>query len=162
MRCPSCGRETQTKKTVPASARTDGRVYRRRECTNPACGVWTATFEITCEQVRQWEAMEAGLLDTPSTPSVPLPTVPAAPLADIEAEMEALLAPAVDAIHDALRMSAPNKAKVEVAKFVIGDRREYRRSLAQAAEAGQEAEDPAVKQLAALFATAAAVASRAE
>jgi hypothetical protein len=101
--------------------------YRRRICQNPDCNESVTTLEVPLEQVRAWQALEAN----PAGAGTTLPTPPTAPLIDLEDEMEDLLAPAVEALRVSLHEKDPSKARVDVAKFVISDRREYRRGLAQ-------------------------------
>ena len=74
------------------------------------------------------------------------------PLTDIEHQMEDLLAPAMQALRDSLKDKDPSRARVEVAKYVVEDRRAHRRALAEAAnKTGVKPVDPAVAQLAQLL-----------
>jgi hypothetical protein len=62
--------------------------------------------------------------------------------------MESLLTPAITALRESLLHPDPNKVRVDVAKYVIEDRRAHRRALAQAnATTGGTTDDPAMKQL---------------
>jgi hypothetical protein len=67
--------------------------------------------------------------------------------------MESLLPSAITALRESLTDKEPSKARVDVAKYVVEDRRQHRRALAEAAtRTGIEPTDPAVAQLAALLA----------
>jgi hypothetical protein len=77
----------------------------------------------------------------------PLPTKVSTPLTDIEDRLEQLLDKSLDTIEKALAEDAPNRVRVELARWVISDRREYRKTLAEVSDPNSE-EDPAIKQLA--------------
>ena len=151
MKCPECNSDSsKVLQTLPAHSREDGHNRRRRECL--ACQHRFSTHEILEEDLDR-------KLPGFKSQSTPLPTIPQSVLhlVDIEAEMESLLLPSIAALHEALaapdQASAPAKVKVDVARWVVSDRREHRRNLAQALNAENvQMEDPAMSQLMAALA----------
>jgi hypothetical protein len=80
-------------------------------------------------------------------------TVPQAmstPLFDLESALETAVQDAVTCIVEALKPSTSvDKVKVELARWMVEDRRKWRIGIAEhAAATGQEPADPAVAQLA--------------
>ena len=151
MNCPKCDtKRAPTVVTQPADKRDDGRVCRRRECKK--CGHVFMSLELLLTDVR---SMEQQALNSASSGSVvtPLPTQATQPLVDIENELEGLLAPSLNAIKDALKADSADRTKVDLARWLVADRREYRKALAEAANTtGTEHADPAVQQLANILA----------
>ena len=155
MQCPKCGTYShRTHATYAADKFTDGAVHRIRKCTEPDCGHTWRTTEI---HSTAFTSLTAGI-EPKSPPPPPAPsTNPLAqalnvPLTDIEHQMEDLLAPAMQALRDSLKDKDPSRARVEVAKYVVEDRRAHRRALAEAAnKTGVKPVDPAVAQLAQLL-----------
>lgn len=144
MDCPKCGaKRAPTVVTVPADKREDGNVLRRRKCK--ACDLEFRTVEVlqTDWVVTQQQAVASALPGL----TAPLPSSPTAPLIDIESELEDLLRPSLDALEEVLtsQVDIP-KAKVDTARWLVADRREYRKALAGAQ--GEEASDPAIAELA--------------
>lgn len=158
MQCPKCGSTDHTAiKTDAADKHTDGAVHRRRKCHTCASG-WM-TMELPTNDVR---SMQQGLPPAPPPPPPVLPPVASplpvrarllTPMIDIETEMESLLRPALDTIRDALATADPSRAKIEVAKWVVNDRREHRKALAEYAQkTGQAHTDPVINEFAQLLA----------
>jgi len=144
MDCPKCGAtRAKTVVTVPADKREDGHVLRRRKCV--ACNQEFRTVEVlqTAWVETQHQAVSSALPGLPG----PLPSSPTAPLIDLEAELEDLLRPSLEALEEVLtsQKDVP-KSKVDTARWLVADRREYRRALAGAQ--GEEASDPAIAELA--------------
>lgn len=143
MQCPKCG-EYQHKilSTKAVDAETDGSVHRIRRCT--ACAHTWRTREMSSAAISAITAQ---------TSTHPLATALGVPLLDIEHEMETLLAPAITALREALHDKDPNKVRVDVAKYVVEDRRAHRRALAAATATtgGPVPDDPAMRQLVGLL-----------
>ncbi len=146
MDCPKCGaKRIPTKQTVPADNRTDGRVARMRTCRE--CSAHLHTMEIPTHELR---ALEQGLanIDPTTGAGTPLPMLPAGRLLDIEGELEGLLQPSIDALAEVLTSGEDlPKEKVATARWLVADRREYRKALAEC-EGASESEDPAIAELA--------------
>ena len=144
MDCPKCGtKRAKTVVTVPADKREDGNVLRRRKCK--ACNQEFRTIEVlqTDWVVTQQQAVSSALPGL----TAPLPSSPTAPLIDIEAELEDLLKPSLEALEEVLTSQEDiPKAKVDTARWLVADRREYRKALAGAQ--GEESSDPAIAELA--------------
>jgi len=159
MQCPKCGTyEHRVNSASAVDSAQDGTVHRIRRCK---CGHSWRTREIPSTDLH---ALEHGATPrTPPPPPIAWPTPtgtrPLAlalgvPLVDIEHEMESLLPAAIAAMRESLADKEPSKARVDVAKYVVEDRRQHRRALAEAAQrTGQTPADPAVAQLAALLAS---------
>jgi len=149
MICPTCQHpRMRTYVTAPADKRDNHRVFRQRKCNS--CGATTTTEEMFVHEVRQLERQAAGAGGA-GAPSRPLATKDdARALADIEAELEGLLDASLAALKEALTSEdRADRAKVALAQWLVDDRREYRRVLAERAkETGIESSDPAIKQLA--------------
>ena len=144
MDCPKCGgKRAPTVVTVPADKREDGNVLRRRKCK--ACDQEFRTIEVlqTDWVVTQQQAVASALPGLPA----PLPSSPTAPLIDIESELEDLLRPSLDALNEVLtsKNDLP-RSKVDTARWLVADRREYRKALAESQ--GEESNDPAIRELA--------------
>lgn len=146
MRCPHCAsEESRVLQTFPSKSREDGQTRRRRKCLACHQGFNSVEMELSeATSARPGFAANAN----------PLPTIPSSllKLIDIESEMESLLLPSIAALHEALaakdQASAPAKVKVDTARWVVSDRREHRRSLAQAmSESKVTTDDPAMMQL---------------
>lgn len=146
MDCPNCGAtRIPTKQTIPADVREDGRVYRKRTCKG--CGSHLNTLEISFAELRALEQAAHNMTLSEGV-GAPLPVHMGAPLLDIEAELEDLLRPSLDALNEVLTSKKDvSRSKVDTARWLVADRREYRKSLAQAHGAG-ESEDPAIRELA--------------
>ena len=148
MNCPKC--DTKRGKiivTQPADRRDDGRCARHRKCL--VCNHSFHTLEIVVSEVRQMEQQALSHASTASY-SGPLPSHPTGPLVDIEHELEELLQPSLTTLLNTLQDPAePNKVKVDTARWLVADRREYRKALAEAANASDTpAEDPSIRELA--------------
>lgn len=156
MQCPKCGSyQHRTHATHAADKFTDGTVHRIRKCTESGCGYSWRTHEIhSTAFISLTAGIEPKQPPPPPAPSTnPLAQALNMPLTDIEHEMEDLLAPAMQALRDSLKDKDPSRARVEVAKYVVEDRRAHRRALAEVAnKTGATPIDPAVAQLAKLLA----------
>jgi hypothetical protein len=148
MKCPACQGPTSAVQTIPAEKRQDGRVYRVRKCRSSDCGVTHSTLEILHSEAKGGIA--------PYTPPSPppkaaIPTANPSPvLYDLEGELEKSLPLAVEVLADAVRPgTSPDKVKVDVAKWLLDDRRKWRIAMAEQSNlSGETPEDPAVAQLA--------------
>jgi hypothetical protein len=120
MDCPKCGaKRAPTVVTVPADRRDDGNVLRRRKCK--ACDQEFRTVEVlqTDWVVTQQQAVASALPGL----TAPLPSSPTAPLIDIEAELEDLLRPSLDALEEVLTSKADlPRSKVDTARWLVADR----------------------------------------
>lgn len=156
MICSKCGTpRARVRSTKPAdSEQGNGRIIRQRKCTN--CGHLMMTTEIFSADHRDLVKRSKGVgLDAHQRGGTvlkaddigPLPTKVSTPLTDIEDRLEQLLDKSLDTIEKALAEDAPNRVRVELARWVISDRREYRKTLAEVSDPNSE-EDPAIKQLA--------------
>ena len=150
MNCRNCGAERiPTKQTVPADRREDRRVCRKRTCKE--CGTHLMTLEIASADLRMLEQQAANIAFSEGAGG-PLPTSPTGVLLDIETELEDLLRPSLDALNEVLTSAKdPNRTKVDTARWLVADRREYRKALAGTNGADQS-EDPAIAELATLLA----------
>jgi hypothetical protein len=148
MQCPACGtHRAHTIVTMPSDRREDGRVYRRKRCVNPKCRKEFTSFEMLVSEVQALERQSAPAGGW----SKPLPTTQPGPLIDIEGSLEGLLKPSLEYIQTVLGSVDPSdRGKIDLARWLIDDRREYRKSLAEAH--GEGAEDPAVQELAKVLA----------
>ena len=144
MQCPACGtHRAHTIVTMPSDRREDGRVYRRKRCKNPKCKKEFTSFEMLVSEVQALERTSAPAGGW----TKPLPTTSSSPLVDIESELEDLLQPSLEYIQTVLTSIDPSdRGKLDTARWLIDDRREYRKSLAEAQ--GESHNDPAVKELA--------------
>jgi hypothetical protein len=72
------------------------------------------------------------------------------PLYDLETALESAVQDAVACLVDALKPgTVPDRTKVDLARWMVEDRRKWRIGIAEhAAATGQEPADPAVAQLA--------------
>jgi len=144
MRCPACKTDrAHTIVTQPSDHREDGRVYRRKRCKNPTCKNEFTTFEMLVSEVKALESTGA----PQGGWTKPLPSSPTGALVDIEAELEELLEPSIRCIEETLTSGeASDRGKLDTARWLIDDRREYRKSLAESNPEGTS--DPAVAELA--------------
>lgn len=154
MRCPTCQGRTTTVQTIPAERRADGRVYRSRRCRD--CESRCTTLEVLFTEVKEDESAveqaEQAARRGHSSPAIPIASPPAS-LYDLEGELEAGLPRAVECIIDAVSPgTTPDKVKVDAAKWLISDRRQWRiQSAEQANRAGEVPNDPAMAQLASIL-----------
>lgn len=153
MKCPACGGKTRTQQTIPAENRNDGRVYRTRKCLEEGCGTLSSTLEIYHSE-RNLVLMEGAA--QPAAPTAPVPVVaipmaaPGTCLFDLEGGLEKGLKQAVACIVDAVDTTkpAPDKVRVDAAKWLIEDRRKWRIATAQQLnQAGTTPADPAMAEL---------------
>lgn len=158
MRCPACqSNNTKVVKTVPGEQLPHGHEYRTRKCNG--CQLTFMTYEIEASLYKRMHtsttAAEEGAL-VPIGAGGPLPTMPRGDLTDIEVEMEGLLERAFPALMDVLQARLPNKTKFDAARWIIEDRRQHRRALAERVSTTGDttstaSADPAVSQLVAIL-----------
>jgi len=150
MLCPHCDGPTKVVLTVPANKRTDKRHYRNRKCK--ACGKGLVTLELPAIELRELD-QRAGNRTLTDGVGAPLPTRDNnIDLLDIESELETLLRPSLDAINEVLTSDkAVSRYKAETARWLVADRREYRRTLAEQ-HGAQESDDPSIRELARVLA----------
>lgn len=146
MDCPNCdAKRIPTKQTIPADVRQDGRVYRSRKCKK--CGTSLVTLEIPAVELRALEQM-AHNQNLSEGVGAPLPVHTGGTLLDIESELEDLLRPSLDALNEVLTSKKDvSRSKVDTARWLVADRREYRKTLAQT-HGADESDDPAIRELA--------------
>lgn len=137
-KCPKCS-HTDVKVLETRDA-PDHRVQRRRQCSAPECGHRWTTLEVFRDLVE---------VSKPQT----LPQALATPLFDLESALEQCVQDAVTCIRDSIAPGASvDKGKVDLAKWLVEDRRKWRIGIAeQAALSGETPEDPAVAQLASIL-----------
>ena len=150
MQCPYCEGPTKVILTIPANKRTDERHYRNRKCTS--CGKGLITLELPAIELRELERAANNRTLTDGV-GAPLPTRDNnIDLLDIESELETLLRPSLDAINEVLTSDkAVSRFKAETARWLVADRREYRRTLAQT-HGADESDDPSIRELARVLA----------
>ena len=75
------------------------------------------------------------------------------PLFDLESALETAVQDAVASLVESVKPGTPtDRVKVELAKWMVEDRRQWRIGIAEhAAKTGQEPTDPAVAQLATIL-----------
>jgi hypothetical protein len=147
MECPLCGHKSKIAATMPARQRPDGYTYRRRLCLSPECAEGFSTYEMT---VDTYEVITNGGTMGHAGPN---PVTPGKTLVNIEERLEGLLEPSLDAIRDAIIAATgqePSQQKVQTARWLIQDRRDYRKALAEA-KGAEEHNDPQIKELANLL-----------
>ena len=155
MRCPTCGGKTKPTTTAAAQTRADGRVYRVRTCQEPGCGAHCSTLESYVRQEQadkaaQWQVPPGAAPATQWGVPVAIPTAGGGTLYDLEGGLEKGLQMAVDCIIDAVDVSkpAPDKGRIDAAKWLIDDRRKWRVQMAaQAVRDDTTPTDPAMAQL---------------
>jgi hypothetical protein len=109
------------------------------------------TLEIASADLRMLEQQAANIAFSEGAGG-PLPTSPTGVLLDIETELEDLLRPSLDALNEVLTSAKdPNRTKVDTARWLVADRREYRKALA-GTDGADQSEDPAIAELATLLA----------
>jgi len=132
MKCPVCSHGVAR---VKETREVGGNLRRRRECVS--CGhLWT-TLEVAKE-----------LVETKS--ACTLPQAISSPLFDLESALEKGVQDAVECVIEAIKPGSPcDRTKIDLAKWLIEDRRKWRIGIAEhAALTGQTPADPAVAQLA--------------
>jgi hypothetical protein len=79
-----------------------------------------------------------------------LPQAMSTPLFDLESALETAVQDAVECLVESVKPGTPtDKVKIELARWMVEDRRRWRIGIAEhAAATGQEPADPAVAQLA--------------
>jgi hypothetical protein len=82
-----------------------------------------------------------------------VPQAVASPLFDLESALETAVQDAVKCLVEAVKPgTVPDRTKVELAKWMVEDRRQWRIGIAEhAAATGQEPADPAIAQLATIL-----------
>jgi len=151
MLCPHCdGGPTKVVLTIPADKRTDKRHYRNRKCRS--CGKGLVTLELPAIELRELERAANNRTLTDGV-GAPLPTRNGdVDLLDIESELEGLLRPSLDAINEVLTSDkGVSRYRVDTARWLVADRREYRRTLAQT-HGASESDDPSIRELARVLA----------
>ena len=131
-KCPNCsGEDVRVLETRDAA---EDRTKRRRQC---ACGHRWTTLEVLAEVVE---------VTKPQT----VPQAMTTPLFDLESALETAVQDAVECLVESVKPgTSTDKTKVELAKWMVEDRRKWRVGIAEhAAATGQEPADPAVAQLA--------------
>lgn len=146
MDCPYCGeKRSKVWVTEPADTRNDGRTGRKRKCKT--CNRSFSTLEMLLSDVRALE--KSSVPQTSTGVNAPLPTSPASQLLDIEDELEQLLPQSIQCLRDTMTSSdEPSKVKVDTARWLVSDRREYRKALQVRMEDEGAGDDPALQQLA--------------
>jgi len=149
MDCPNCGmNRIPTKQTVPADKREDGRVLRKRTCKS--CKTNLMTLEIPATELRALEQRAHNMVLSEGV-GAPLPTSPTSPLLDLETALEDLLKPSLATLEEVLTSKKDvSRYKIDTARWIISDRREFRRVLASTSGADQS-EDPAIAELASIL-----------
>ena len=132
LQCPKC---KSSKARVTDTREQEDRTLRRRRCV--ACAHRWVTLEV---------AREAVETKKPQT----VPQAMSTPLFDLESALEQCVQDAVACLAESVKPgTTPDRVKVELAKWMVEDRRQWRIGIAEhAAKTGQEPTDPAVAQLA--------------
>jgi hypothetical protein len=165
MRCPVCGSKSSPYTTIGDHSRNDNRTYRARRCVSKGCGKTFSTLEILRTDLAA-EEEETSKISPKKSFAIPMnapspkddkkedPKKEGDPkkkgLIDLEARMEELLPEALTTISNALKLpESPDKVRVDLAKWVVDDRRKWRVQLAeQNARAGISShEDSSIAQL---------------
>jgi len=108
------------------------------------------TLEIPAAELRALEQQAHNMVLSEGV-GAPLPTSPTSPLLDIETELEDLLRPSLDALNEVLTSAKdPNRTKVDTARWLVADRREYRKALAET-HGADESTEPAIAELASIL-----------
>ena len=133
--CPTC---KSTKTRVLETREQEDRTLRRRRCI--ACAHRWVTLEVSRCQIE------------PNRAST-VPQAMSSPLFDLESALEQCVQDAVTCIVESLKPGTPtDRTKVELAKWMVEDRRQWRIGIAEhAAKTGQEPADAAVAQLASIL-----------
>ena len=133
-KCPSCN-SAEDARVLETRGHPGGGIARRRQCK--ACGERWSTIEMLREEVE---------VSKPCT----LPQAISTPLFDLESGLEQGVQDAVTCIVESVKPGTPtDKTKIELARWLVEDRRKWRIGIAEhAAATGQEPADPAVAQLA--------------
>lgn len=166
MQCPKCGSYDHViQSAYAADTHTDGSVHRIRRCRQCASNWRTRevhTSVLTAQQNGDPPPVAPPVRAPLSAPPAPLPTVPVRAtgpsipaMIDIEAEMEGLLVDAIGTLRTAMADKDPSRTRVELARYIVEDRRAHRRALADAVHksgATHQVDDPATAQLTALLA----------
>jgi hypothetical protein len=134
-KCPNCGGDDV--RVLETRDAAEDRIKRRRQCGSQNCGHRWVTLEILQDHVET---------SKPCT----LPQAISTPLFDLESALETAVQDAVACLVEAVKPGTPtDKVKVELARWMVEDRRKWRIGIAEhAAATGQEPADPAVAQLA--------------
>jgi hypothetical protein len=132
LQCPSC---KSPKTRVTDTREQEDRTLRRRRCV--ACAHRWVTLEVARDSVET---------SKPQT----VPQAMSTPLFDLESALETAVQDAVACLVESVKPGTPtDRVKVELAKWMVEDRRQWRIGIAEhAAKTGQEPTDPAVAQLA--------------
>ena len=158
MRCPVCGSKSSPYTTIGDHSRNDNRTYRARRCVSKTCGKTFSTLEILRTDLATEEEENAKIppkksfaipINAPSSPKEEQGDPKKKTLIDLESKMEELLPEALSTISNALKLpESPDKVRVDLAKWVVDDRRKWRVQLAeQNARAGISSEDSSIAQL---------------
>lgn len=131
-KCPVCAHD---KSGVKETRESGDAIQRRRECFG--CGHRWTTLEVSKEHVER---------EKPCT----LPQAISTPLFDLESALERGVQDAVECVIESVKPGTPcDRTKIDLAKWLIEDRRRWRIGIAEhAALTGQTPADPAVAQLA--------------
>ena len=132
LQCPSCKASTTR---VSETREQEDRTLRRRRCMS--CGHRWVTLEVA-----------RGVVETSKPQAVP--QAMSTPLFDLESALETAVQDAVACLVEAVKPGTPtDRVKVELAKWMVEDRRQWRIGIAEhAAATGQTPTDAAVAQLA--------------
>lgn len=135
LQCPSC---KSTKNRVLETREQSERTARRRRCI--ACAHRWTTLEVNKEVVE-------------TNKGASVPQAVASPLFDLESALETAVQDAVTCLVEAVKPgTVADKVKVDLARWMVEDRRRWRIGIAEhAAATGQTPADPAVAQLATIL-----------
>ena len=132
LQCPSC---KSPKTRVTDTREQEDRTLRRRRCV--ACA-------------HRWVTLEVARSTVETSKPQTVPQAMSTPLFDLESALEQCVQDAVRCLAESVQPgTTPDRVKVELAKWMVEDRRQWRIGIAEhAAKTGQEPTDPAVAQLA--------------
>jgi len=132
LQCPSC-RSSKTR--VSETREQDDRTLRRRRC-------------IACQH--RWVTLEVARDIVEPNKAATVPQAMSTPLFDLESALETAVQDAVSCLVEAVKPGThADRVKVELAKWLVEDRRQWRIGIAEhAAATGQVPADSAVAQLA--------------
>ena len=132
LQCPSC---KSPKTRVTDTREQEDRTLRPRRCVASA---------------HRWVTLEVARSTVETSKPQTVPQAMSTPLFDLESALETAVQDAVACLVESVQPgTTPDRVKVELAKWMVEDRRQWRIGIAEhAAKTGQEPTDPAVPQLA--------------
>jgi hypothetical protein len=145
MLCPQC--KSEKTGVLATRLQEDGTTLRRRHCKS--CLARFSSFEVEAKTLVK-EPVEPARPDLTKVMAAACPLARQKELFDLELAMEDSLLDAIHCVRETLGgRLPPDKVVTDLAKWLIEDRRAWRKALAeQSVATGEVHEDPAVAQLA--------------